>query len=145
MSEVEAEAGGGEVEETILIEEGELDTLVHTKPKRGKGKTSSTFRTTSEEEVEEVEAVATTHSSETTTKRIAKGSKRCVNRTSKAIIDNSEDVGEDTVVSLEAVVEVVASTINSMQRANRMNQHLLKRTPTSRSVPGVNSRRMSET
>ena len=79
MSEVEAEAGGAEVEETTLIEVGELDTLVHTKPKRGKGKTSSTFRTTSEEGVEEVEAVVTTHSSETTTKRIAKGGRCCIN------------------------------------------------------------------
>lgn len=145
MSVVEVEAGGAEVEETTLIEVGELDTLVHMKSKRGKGKTSSTFRTTSEEGVEGVEAVATTRSSETTTKRIAKGSKRYVSRTSKAITDSSEDVGEDTEVSSEAVVEVVASTINSMQRVNRMNLHLLKRTPTSRSVPGVNSRRMSET
>ena len=142
---VAAEEGEAEVEATTSIVVVGLDTLVHTKPRMAKGKTSSTSRTTTEEGAEEDEAAVTTHSSGTTTKRIAKDSKRSVSRTSRATTVRSEDVAGVTVVSSEAVAEGVASTTNNTPRGNRMSLRLLRRTPTSRSEPGVNSSPTSET
>ena len=144
-SVVAAEEDEAEVEATTSIVVEELDTLVHTKPRMAKGKTSSTSRATTEDGAEEEEAVVTTHSSETTTKRIAKVSRRSVSRTSRATIVRSEDAAGVTVESSEAVAEAVASTTNNTQRDNRMNLRLLKRTPTSRSEPEVNSSPTSET